>query len=347
MFDLANEQSSRNKIVVLVIDDQMMVIEAVRRMLETEKDVDFYYCTDPTKAIETAIQIQPTVILLDLVMPEIDGMTLVRFFRSNKKTQDIPVIVLSTIEAAIDKSAAFSAGASDYIVKLPDKIELIARVRSHSRSYLNRKERDEAFEELRQVKAELEESNSALQLLSCLDGLTGIANRRRFDEFMIKEWKRSNREQSTISLILIDIDYFKAYNDNYGHQKGDDALKSVAKVLNEGLNRPADLLARYGGEEFVMVLPETTLGGAKKLAERLTKNIHDTHTPHEYSEAAKYVTVSMGVACCEPDKRYNSVQTLIEAADKALYEAKELGRNQVAASANCDGKCTMDEEKED
>ena len=330
-----------------MIDDQMMVIEAVRRMLETEKDVDFHYCTDPTKAIETAIRIQPTVILLDLVMPEIDGMTLVRFFRSNKKTEDIPVIVLSTIEAAIDKSAAFSAGASDYIVKLPDKIELIARVLSHSRSYSNRKERDEAFEELRQVKAELEESNSTLQLLSCLDGLTGIANRRRFDEFMIKEWKRSNREQSTISLILIDIDYFKAYNDNYGHQKGDDALKSVAKMLNEGLNRPADLLARYGGEEFVMVLPETTLGGATKLAERLTKNIYNAHTPHEYSEAAKFITVSMGVACCEPDKRYNSVETLIESADKALYQAKEQGRNQVVASSNCDGKCTMDEEKED
>ena len=340
---MENEQNIANRIVVLVIDDQLMVIEAVRRMLASEEDVDFHYCTDPTKAIEVAIQIQPTVILLDLVMPEIDGMTLVRFFRSNKKTENIPVIVLSTIDAAIDKSAAFTAGASDYIVKLPDKIELIARVRSHSRSYLNRIERDQAFEELRQVKAELEESNSALQLLSCQDGLTGIANRRRFDEFMAKEWKRANREKATISLILIDIDFFKAYNDNYGHQEGDDALKGVAKTLNASLNRPADLLARYGGEEFVMVLPETTLGGAAKLAEKMTQEIFNVQIPHEFSDAANVITVSMGVACCEPDKRYNSVETLVKAADKALYEAKERGRNQVVASESCDGKCIMDD----
>jgi len=341
VFDIAREQIPNSKIVVLVVDDQMMVVEAVRRMLESENDVEFHYCTDPTKAIETAVRVQPTVILLDLVMPEIDGMTLVRFFRSNQKTEEIPVIVLSTIEAAIDKSAAFSAGASDYIVKLPDKIELIARIRSHSRSYLNRKERDEAFEELRQVKAELEESNATLQLLSCLDGLTGIANRRRFDEFMAKEWKRSNREKSTISLILIDIDYFKPYNDNYGHQQGDDTLKTVAKALNEGINRPADLLARYGGEEFVIVLPETTLAGATQLAENLTEQVRKLQILHEHSKTADIVTVSIGVACCEPDKRYNSVETLLEAADKALYEAKGQGRNQVVASANCDGKCRM------
>lgn len=331
--------SLNNKIVVLVVDDQMMVVEAVRRILASESDIEFHFCTDPTKAIETTIKIEPTVILLDLVMPEIDGMTLVRFFRSNKKTLDIPIIVLSTIEAAVDKGAAFSAGASDYIVKLPDAIELIARIRSHSQGYLSRKERDEAFEQLRRLKAELEESNKALQLLSSLDGLTGIANRRRFDEFMHQEWMRSNREKTTISMILIDIDYFKPYNDNYGHQKGDDTLKLVAKTLNEGIHRPADLLARYGGEEFVVVLPETALSGAVQLAETMTQVIYELKSPHQFSEVAEYVTVSMGVACCEPDKRYNSVETLINAADKALYQAKELGRNQVYVSGDCDGKC--------
>lgn len=338
---LTQERQIKRKMVVLVIDDQMMIVEAVRRILASEKDIDFHFCTDPTKAIETTIQVEPSVILLDLVMPEIDGMTLVRFFRNNKKTHDIPVIVLSTIEAAEDKGAAFSAGASDYIVKLPDAIELIARIRSHSQSYLNRKERDEAFEQLHRLKAELEESNAALQLLSSLDGLTGIANRRRFDEFMFQEWMRSNREKTTISMILIDIDFFKPYNDNYGHQKGDDTLKLVAQTLNEGINRPADLLARYGGEEFVVVLPETALKGAVQLAESMTQAIFALQSPHQHSDAADCVTVSMGVACCEPDKRYNSVETLINAADKALYQAKELGRNQVFVSLDCDGKCSI------
>jgi len=319
----------------------MMVIEAVRRMLSSEDDIEFHYCNDPSGALDMAIQVQPTVILLDLVMPEIDGMKLVRFFLKNEKTTDIPIIVLSSIDAPIDKSVAFSAGASDYIVKLPDKIELIARIRAHSRSYRNKMERDEAFRELKVLKAELEESNNTLQLLSCLDGLTGIANRRRFDEFMKKEWKRAAREDSTISLIMIDIDYFKTYNDNYGHIKGDDALKSVVEALSEGIHRPADLLARYGGEEFVIVLPDTTVNGAASIANSLAENVAKLSLPHEYSGVADVVTVSMGIACCEPELRHNSVASLIEAADSALYKAKENGRNQIVSSS-CQGRCKVD-----
>lgn len=336
MTEELNNERKQKKVVVLVIDDQMMVVEAVRRMLQSEPDIEFHFCTDPAKAIETAIQVKPTVILLDLVMPEIDGMTLVRFFQANKKTEDIPVIVLSAIEAAIDKSAAFSAGAADYIVKLPDKIELIARIRSHSLSYLNRQERDEAFEELHRLKAELEDSNAALQLLSCLDGLTGVANRRRFDEFLEKEWKRAIREKSTLSLILIDIDYFKPFNDNYGHQQGDDTLKTVVKALSEGIHRPADLLARYGGEEFVVVLPETEIDGAKALAENLSERVRALKIRHEYSQVSDYVTVSMGISCCKAGKRLNDSAQLIEAADKQLYKAKAEGRNRVKATCQCE-----------
>ena len=336
-------EQNNKPIVVFVIDDQMMVIEAVRRMLSSEPDIEFHYCNDPVNAIEMAINIDPTVILLDLVMPEIDGMKLVRFFRQNKKTEDIPIIVLSSIEAPIDKSAAFSAGASDYIVKLPDRIELIARVRAHSRSYMNKRERDEAFRELHKIKAELEESNNALQLLSCLDGLTGIANRRRFDEFMENEWKRAAREDSTISLIMIDIDSFKSYNDNYGHLKGDETLQQVVSVLSKSINRPADLLARYGGEEFVVVLPDTTMKGALQLAKSLRKNVEQLAIPHQYSEVSDKVTVSMGVACCEPELRHNSVASLIGAADEALYKAKANGRNQVVVSNSCQGRCENEE----
>jgi len=340
IIEMINDTLPSYKIVVLVIDDQLMIVEGIRRMLASELDIEFHYCIDPTKAMEAAVRVGPTVILLDLVMPEIDGMALVDLFQSSKKTQNVPIIVLSTIEAAADKSAAFAAGASDYVVKLPEAVELLARIRSHSLSYLNRTERDEAFKELRRVKVELEESNEALRLLSCLDDLTGIANRRHFDDFMQKEWLRANREKTTISLLLIDIDFFKFYNDNYGHQKGDEALKLVASTLDQGICRPADLLARYGGKEFVMVLPETALAGAAKLAEDMTRSIYALKSPHQYSEVEEYITVSMGVACCEPDNRYNSVEILINAADKALYLAKEQGRNQVVVSPDCDEKCS-------
>jgi len=327
--------STSKEIRVLVIDDQRMVVEGVRRMLQSENDIEFFYCTEPTKALETAIKVKPTVILLDLVMPEVGGMTLVRFFKANKKTDGIPIIVLSSIEAPIDKEAAFGAGASDYVVKLPDKIELVARIRSHARSYLNKLERDEAFDELRRLKAELEESNSALQMLSCLDGLTGIANRRRFDEYMAQEWKRANREQSTVAVVLIDIDYFKLYNDNYGHQQGDDTLRAVVNALAGAINRPGDLLARYGGEEFVVVLPDTTLEGAINIAESLRNRVNCLDIPHAYSDVATHVTLSMGAACSEESKRFTSVESLIEAADKALYEAKHSGRNCIRTSVDC------------
>lgn len=333
------EDSPSKNIRVLVIDDQRMVVEGVRRMLQSESDIEFFYCTEPTKALETAIKVKPTVILLDLVMPEVGGMTLVRFFKANQKTESIPIIVLSSIEAPIDKEAAFGAGASDYVVKLPDKIELVARIRAHARSYLNKLERDEAFEELRRLKAELEESNSALQMLSCLDGLTGIANRRRFDDYLAQEWKRSHREQSTVSLILIDIDFFKLYNDNYGHQQGDDTLRAVVNALAGAINRPGDLLARYGGEEFVVVLPDTTLDGAVKIAEALKERVNSLNIPHAYSEAADHVTLSMGVACCEPGKRFESCELLIESADKLLYQAKDAGRNCIRMACECDDKC--------
>ncbi len=321
--------------VVLLVDDQPMVAEAVRRMLLSEHDIVFHYCQDPTQALDKALEVKPTIILQDLVMPDVDGLTLVRIYRANPSVGMVPIIVLSNKENPKDKSQAFTAGASDYLVKLPDSIELIARIRAHSRSYLTQLERDDAFRKLRELQSKLEESNEMLQKLSCLDGLTGIANRRRFDEFMSTEWMRAVRKQTTLALILVDIDYFKAYNDNYGHQKGDDCLRQVANIMNTGLNRPADLMARYGGEEFVVVLPDTTLVGALGLGESLRGRVERAAIPHQFSSAAGHVTVSLGVAYCEPKAGDASVARLIEAADHALYEAKHAGRNRVVVSAEC------------
>jgi len=312
--------------IVLLVDDQMMVIEGIRRMLVDEPDIIFHYCNDPNQALEKVIELQPTVILQDLIMPDIDGYTLVDAYRNNKKTKNIPVIVLSTKEDPEDKSLAFERGANDYLVKLPNKIELIARIHAHSKSYLTQLQRDEAFRALRELQSELETSNVELQKLSNLDGLTGIANRRSFDEFIGKECLRSARENTTLSLILIDIDFFKPFNDNYGHLAGDGCLRQVAAALDDVVLRPADLVARYGGEEFAVVLPNTDMDGAKKMAQKLCEKIRSLKIPHEFSKVTNHITVSLGITngvACEGI----SPSDLILQADKALYQAKELGRN--------------------
>ena len=327
--DIPEKQAG--KIVVLLVDDQVMVAEGIHRMLVDEADITFHYCNDPSRAVSTAIELKPTIILQDLIMPEIDGYELVDAYRANKQTRNIPIIVLSTKENPKDKSLAFERGANDYLVKLPDKIELVARIRAHSKSYLTQLQRDEAFQALRELQVELEESNLELQKLSSLDGLTGIANRRRFDEFINNECLRSARENSILSLILIDIDFFKPYNDNYGHLAGDGCLRQVASVLNEMVHRPADLVARYGGEEFGVVLPHTDIEGAVKLAEALCQKIRSMKIPHTHSKVADHVTISMGITsrvACEG----TSPTDLIALADEALYKAKESGRDRYCIS---------------
>ena len=322
---MSNSDSDSNAIVLLV-DDQMMVSEGIRRMLMSESDIIFHYCNDPSQALEKVIAVQPTVILQDLIMPDIDGYALVDAYRDNEKTKNIPVIVLSTKEDPEDKSLAFARGANDYLVKLPDKIELIARIRAHSKNYLTQLQRDEAFKTLRELQSELKKNNDELKKLSSLDGLTGIANRRSFDEFIDKECLRSARENSTLSLILIDIDFFKPFNDNYGHLAGDGCLRQVAVALDEVVQRPADLVARYGGEEFAVVLPNTDIQGAEKLAKKLCEKIRSLKIPHEFSEVTNHITVSLGITS---GVAYEGISPsdLILQADKALYLAKELGRN--------------------
>lgn len=314
-------------IQVLLVDDQAIIAEGIRRMLEAEKDIKLHYCSDPAKAIDTAIDVAATVILQDLIMPDIDGMTLVRFYRANHATKDIPVIVLSSKEDPAIKRDAFSYGASDYLVKLPDQIELIARIRAHARNYIMQTERDAAFFALREMKKQLEASNRKLQKLSMLDGLTGISNRRHFDTTLDESLSSAAAKESPLSLILIDIDYFKRFNDSYGHQGGDDCLIRVAKALSSECKNAEDLAARYGGEEFVILLPDTNEAQAHTVAERIRKAVQDMGIEHKASDVAKCVTLSLGVSTSLPNKKLTAEQ-LIERADKALYKAKETGRNQ-------------------
>ncbi|MEP6873512.1 MAG: diguanylate cyclase [Burkholderiales bacterium] len=314
--------------MVLLVDDQPMVGEAIRRTLRGQPDIAFHYCADSAEAVAVAAQIGPTVILQDLVMPGIDGLTLVRQYRANPATRDIPIVVLSTTEDPAVKSDAFTAGANDYLVKLPSSVELIARIRYHSKAYSIQLQRDEAFRALRESQQQLMETNIELQRLSHVDGLTELSNRRYFDQQIDMEWRRAAREQSPLSVLMIDIDDFKRFNDTYGHPAGDDALKRVARSMQKSASRSTDVAARFGGEEFALLLPSTPLGGAQSLAENLRRGVHDLHILHGASTVAECMTVSVGAATMIPH-RGDSFLPLIETADKALYEAKRAGKNRV------------------
>ena len=316
------------KVRVLLVDDQLIIVEAVRRMLSDQPDIEFHYVTDAALAQQTAGQLQPTVILQDLVMPAVDGFTLIQAYRADELTRHVPVIVLSAKEDPKLKAHSFAVGANDYLVKLPDKLELLARVRYHSAAHISRLQRDQAFRFLRESQKNLADANIELQKLAALDGLTGIANRRRFDETINVEWQRGQRERQPLSLLLCDVDFFKIYNDTFGHLTGDLCLKKTAAVLTAHLKRPADLAARYGGEEFAIVLPDTRLEGALQLAQSCVQHLERLAIENPQAVPYGVVTMSIGVASVVPSP-HSTIEELIESADRALYAAKKAGRNRV------------------
>src|SRR5450830_343567 len=318
------------KVMVLLVDDQIMVGEAIRRALMSEYDIGFHYCSSAEEAVQVAEKTQPTVILQDLVMPGMDGLTLVRQYRANPLTADIPVIVLSSKEDAAVKRDAFAIGVNDYMVKLPDTLELVARIRYHSRSYNNQLQRDAAYRALRESQQQLQKTNFELQRLTNTDGLTSIANRRYFDDYLNAEWKRAKRVQQEISLLLIDVDNFKLYNDNYGHVAGDQVLKSVARAMESSAVRSSDLSARFGGEEFAVILPSTDEVGAVAAGDKLREMVQALHIGHAHSATSEWLTISVGVATMIP-KDEQTQSDLIRLADKRLYKAKQQGKNRVIA----------------
>jgi two-component system chemotaxis family response regulator WspR len=332
-FSAAEPPVFSDNVVVLLVDDQIMIGEAVRRALSDEPNIAFHYCARPAEAVAVAKEVKPTVILQDLVMPGIDGLELVRRYRQDPATVRIPIIVLSTKDEPAVKSAAFAAGANDYLVKLPDNIELVARLRYHSDAYVNRVQRDAADSALRESQRALIEANLELQRLTRVDGLTGLANRRYFDEFFTAEWKRAVRTQTPLSVLMIDIDCFKRYNDTYGHLAGDQVLRQVAETIQRNCGRSTDLGARYGGEEFIVVLCNTPVTGMRAVGETLRQDIADLKLRHMASVVADHVTVSIGGASLIP-RLSQSAALLIDAADRALYRAKDGGRNRLVVDGD-------------
>ncbi|MCC6464422.1 MAG: diguanylate cyclase [Planctomycetes bacterium] len=271
------------------------------------------------------------LILMDIMMPGTSGIEAARAIKARAELHDVPIIMATAVDEETSLQEAFEAGAMDYLTKPFRRIELQARVASALAIYREIRTRKQRERELLETTTKLEEANAALHRLSTLDGLTGVANRRWFNEMLESELRRAHREHMEgkpavpVSLVLMDIDHFKQFNDTYGHLAGDDTLKAVAGALTRAVRRPADMVARYGGEEFVALLPRTDTVGAVRVAENMRAEVERLDIQHEKSTAAPYVTVSLGVATTtELDGA-----ALIRAADECLYQAKHEGRNRV------------------
>jgi diguanylate cyclase (GGDEF)-like protein len=320
---------------ILIVDDSPDGQLLIKSILKAEGYTDLSTAESALDAFKllgmdnpTTVATEIDLILMDIVMPEMDGIEACRLIKSFEYLRDIPIIIVTATGQAKELQMAFAAGAIDYIPKPLNKAELLARVRSALKLKHEMDCRKAREKELLRVKKQLEQANQILQRLSSLDGLTGIANRRRFDEFLEQEWRRATRDATPLSLILIDIDFFKAYNDTYGHQIGDDCLKQVANMLSSKLNRSGDLVARYGGEEFVVLLPGTEVKGAAVIAKGLCAGVEALKIAHSNSQISDRVTISLGVASAIPELN-SSPADLISAADQALYQAKQEGRNRV------------------
>lgn len=298
--------NEEKKPLILIVDDTPTNIQVLAEALRAEYRVRV--ASSGKIAFEVIAKLgAPDLILLDVMMPEMDGYEVCRRLKQAPETKNVPVIFVTAKSDAVDEEYGLKLGAVDYIAK-PFHLPIVAaRVRNH----INLK-----------IKTDLLESQAML------DGLTNISNRRRFDESLENEWKRSLRSSAPISLIMADIDYFKLYNDNYGHGIGDECLKKVAATLADSIERPSDLVARYGGEEFVVLLPETDAAGAHNIAERFRSHVEALRLQHQYSGVSAYVTVSVGYACVTPGVE-SSPTELLRLADEKLYQAKEAGRNRV------------------
>lgn len=295
---------------ILLVDDVPANLSVLSSILREDYRVQL--ATSGAKALALVAASSPDLILLDVMMPEMDGYEVCKRLKANPDTCDIPVLFVTARNQTEDEELGLTLGAMDYIHKPISPPIIKARVRNH---------------------ISLKLQTDALKRLSFMDGLTQVANRRRFDDTLDNELRRAARQQHELSLLMLDVDYFKLFNDHHGHGLGDQCLTRVAQAMQAEMNRPMDLLARYGGEEFVVLLPETDLEGARKVAESLRRTVAAMQISHGHSPAAAHITISIGIAC-NSQSETNSAEELLNLADQALYLAKQSGRNQVKSWHN-------------
>ncbi|WP_374973233.1 diguanylate cyclase [Spongiibacter marinus] len=290
---------------LLLVDDQPVNIQTLYQIFADDHEV--FMATSGEQALALCRDKQPDLVLLDVIMPGMDGLETCQRLKEDADTADIPVIFVTSQNSPEEETHGLEVGAVDFISKPVNPAVVRARVKTQ---------------------LTLKAQTDALRMLASLDGLTGVPNRRIFDERLDAEWRACRRSGSPLSLLMVDVDHFKLYNDHYGHLDGDQCLKAIASALASSVERGRDMLARFGGEEFVCLLPDTDLEGAKHIAEKLRQAVEGLAIPHVESKTAATVTLSLGVATtvqCDalepPD--------LLKVADEQLYLAKKSGRNRV------------------
>ncbi len=315
---IADQPARRPKL--LVVDDQPLNIQALYQAFSADHQV--LMATGGEQALAICANQQPDLVMLDVMMPGMDGYEVCRRLKGDQATRDIPVIFVTAQSDEAAETLGLEVGAVDFISKpINPKI-----VRARAKTHLT-----------------LKAQSDLLRQWVYIDGLTGVHNRRYFDERLNTEWNRAARNCAPLSVVLLDVDFFKRFNDRYGHQTGDDCLRRVAATLKNHVKRPGDMIARYGGEEFVCLLPDTGLAGAMIVAEGLGQQVLAQQIEHADSSVAPVVTVSLGV-CSVHDVEKGCAEALLRGADAQLYFAKEHGRNQAfgaelgSSKASCDGK---------
>lgn len=288
---------------LLIVDDQPLNIRLLYEIFGADHEV--LMATRGAEAVEICRRQVPDLVLLDVSMPDLDGLEVCRQLKTDPLLQDVPVIFVTAGNTPEDESRGFAAGAVDFITKPVNPVVVRARVRTH---------------------LTLKYQSDLLRNLAYVDGLTGIANRRRFEEVLTREWRTCARSGEGLTVAMIDVDQFKLFNDRYGHPVGDDCLRSVARSLQKTLQRPRDLVARYGGEEFACVIPALAENDVAALLDKMRASITALRIPHESLPTFPFVSISVGFHHAVPDGD-TAPEDWITNADSHLYEAKRQGRN--------------------
>lgn len=327
---------------ILIVDDTPNNLRLLSTLLQNH-GYEARSVLSGEMALRAARSAAPDLILLDISMPLMDGYEVCRELKAHVNTREVPVIFISAFNEAMDKVRAFEVGGVDYITKPFQWAEVLVRVenqlkiRSLQTQLLERNAQlQQEIQDRLEAESALRIANQKLQNLANSDGLTGAANRRRFDEYLQEQWQELQESPAPLSLILCDVDYFKRYNDTYGHLAGDSCLQAIVRGVQEAIATrhkeiaPQILLARYGGEEFAIILPHADRPLAVEIAKEIHGAIQQLQIPHSDSSIGESVTVSLGVAMVIPTPHLNP-KMLISRADEALYAAKARGRDRVVS----------------
>lgn len=310
----SSPSSSLKSPLVLIVDDNWLMQDLLRQVMEKD-GYQAIVASNGQQGLELFARLQPDLVLLDALMPAMDGYACCSLIQKLPGGDRTPVLMVTSLEDTESVNRVFEVGAIDFITKPINWAVLRQRVKR--------------LLQQAHIYKQLEAANQELQRLACIDSLTQVANRRCFDETLEIELLRMNRDQTPLSLILCDVDYFKLYNDTYGHLDGDWCLQKIARAISDSVLRPSDLVARYGGEEFAVILPKTDASGAVAVAKRIRQSINALQILHAASQVSDYITVSLGVACTLPGEEISAAK-LIRAADIGLYRAKEQGRDRLS-----------------